>query len=144
MLTQPWLIYALAAAAAAALTNLLGRFGVQRIDSTFATTLRSAVMFLFMLAVCSRFGKWRHWRDLDHLALTMIILSGIAGATSWLMGFKALSMATGTVWRVGSIDKLSVPLAAVAAAIVFGERPTPVNWVGIALIATGGALAAWR
>jgi transporter family protein len=144
MSSQPWLIYALAAAAAAALTNLLGRVGVSHVDSTFATTIRSSVMFAFLLIVSTRLGKWQHWRQLDHFGLTMIVLSGIAGATSWLMGFKALSMASGTVWRVGSIDKLSVPIAAVVAFLVLGERPAGVNWIGIALIAVGGALAAYR
>jgi transporter family protein len=144
MFTQPWLPYAIAAAIAAALTNILGRIGVGKLDSTFATTVRSAVMFLFMLAACTQLGKWGHWRSLNRFGLMMIILSGIAGATSWLMGFKALSIASGTVWRVGAIDKMSVPLAAVLAVLFLNERPLPINWLGIALIAAGGCLAAWK
>lgn len=144
MLNQPWLIYAFGAAVAAALTNIFGRIGVARIDSTFATTVRSAVMLLFLLAVCTKLDRWQHWRSLNRTALTMIVLSGLAGATSWLMGFKALSMAEGTIWRVSAIDKLSVPLAAVLAAVFLMERPSAVNWLGLALIAAGGWLAAWR
>jgi len=144
MFNQPWLIYAFGAALAAALTNIFGRIGVSKIDSTFATTVRSGVMLLFMLAVCTRLGKWEHWRQLNGRALTMIILSGIAGATSWLLGFKALSMTSGKVWRIGAIDKLSVPIAAVTAAILLGEQPAGINWVGIALIAAVGCLAAYK
>jgi transporter family protein len=144
MFTQPWLMYAFAAAVAAALTNLFGRIGVERIDSTFATTVRSGVMLLFLVLVCTYRGLWHHSRNLNSLGLSMIVLSGLAGATSWLMGFKALSMAEGTVWRVGSIDKLSVPIAALLAFFFFKERPLPVNWLGLGLIALGGALSAWK
>src|SRR5277367_6486254 len=109
MFTQPWLIYAVAAAVAAALTNLFARVGMSQIDSIFATTLRSGVMLLFTLAVCTRLGRWEHWRSLNRQSIIFITLSGVAGATSWLMGFKALSLASGTIWHVSSIDKLSVP-----------------------------------
>lgn len=141
---QPWLIYALAAAVAAALTNLFARVGMSQIDSIFATTLRSAVMLLFTLAVCTQLGRWGHWRSLDRKSIVFITLSGIAGATSWLMGFKALSLASGYVFRVGSIDKLSVPLAAVLAVVFLNERPLAINWAGIALIALGGWLTSWK
>jgi transporter family protein len=144
MFNQPWLIYAFAAAVAAALTNLFGRVGMRGIDSTFATTVRSAVMFLFLLIVCTKLDRWQHWQKLNRLAVLMIVLSGLAGATSWLMGFKALSLAEGTVWRVGAIDKLSVPIAAVLAALLLNERPAGINWIGLCLIAVGGALAAWK
>jgi len=144
MFTQPWIVYAALAAVAAALTNIFGRIGVKHIDSTFATTMRSAVMFVFMLAACTRLDRWQHWRQLDSRAAFWIVLSGAAGATSWLFGFKALSLSTGTVWRVGSIDKLSVPLAAVLALIILGEKPGLVNWVGIGLIVCGAWLSALK
>lgn len=144
MFQQPWLYYALAAAGAAALTNVFARIGMADLDSVFATTVRSAVMLIFLLIVCTQLGRWQHWRNVDRLSLTMIILSGVAGATSWMMGFKALSLAQGMVYRVGAIDKMSVPLAVVLALVFLGERPAAINWLGILLIAAGGCLAAWK
>jgi transporter family protein len=137
---QSWLFYAVLAAVAAAAANLFARVGVSEIDSTFATTIRSVVMVSFMLIVCTWVGRWHHWEKLNGVAMTMIVLSGLAGATSWLFGFKALSLAEGMVYRVSAIDKLSVPIAVVLAVIFLRERPLAVNWMGIGLIAVGAYL----
>lgn len=64
------------------------------------------------------------------------LLSGIAGATSWLFYFMALK--TGAVSQVAPIDKLSVVFAVVLAVIIFGEQVTIAHAIGIALIAVGG------
>jgi transporter family protein len=96
-------------------------------------------MTLFLLAVCSTLGVWSHFRSLHAKAVVMIVLSGVAGAVSWLFYFKAIQI--GTVSKVAPIDKLSMPLAILLAALVLGEHPTKLNWVGIALIAGGAYLA---
>ena len=70
----------------------------------------------------------------------MIALSGLAGATSWLFGFKALDVG-GQVSQVAPIDKLSVPLAAVLAFFLLRDRPSVINWAGIVLITFGHT---WR
>ena len=59
----------------------------------------------------------------------MIALSGVAGATSWLFGFKALA-AGGQVSQVMPIDKLSVPLAAILSVLLLRDRPSTINWTG--------------
>jgi transporter family protein len=71
--------------------------------------------------------------------MPMVILSAVAGATSWLFYFKALQVADAS--RVAPIDKLSMPLAILLAVLFLGERPSGVNWLGIALIAGGAYLA---
>jgi bacterial/archaeal transporter family protein len=43
---------------------------------------------------------------------------------------------------VAPVDKLSVVLVAIFGVLVFGERPTPVGWFGIAIIGCGAALIA--
>jgi transporter family protein len=72
--------------------------------------------------------------------LVAIILSGVAGAVSWLFYFRAIQL--GRVSQVAPIDKLSMPFAVVLAVILLGDRPTLVNWLGIALIGAGAYLAA--
>jgi transporter family protein len=136
-----WLIYALLAAVAAALTNIFGKIGVKEIDSNLATTLRSFVMVLFLVAVCSVQRLWSRLPTVHAQAMLMIVLSGLAGATSWLFGFKALQVG-GEVSQVSPIDKMSVPLAVVLAVIFLRERPGPINWVGVILITLGAYLTA--
>lgn len=138
---QPWLIYALLAAACAAAVPLLAKVGMEGIDSTLATAVRAVVMVVFLFAVCTAEKVWHELPTIRGRALLMITLSGIAGAASWLFGFKALQVG-GRVTQVAPIDKLSVPLAALLAFILLHERPTRLNWLGIGLIVAGAYLTA--
>jgi bacterial/archaeal transporter family protein len=140
MLEQRWLIYAVVAAVSAAVVGILGKVGMRDVNPILATALRSVVMMVFTLVVCSVKKRWEHLSQVNATAYLMIALSGIAGATSWIFGFEALHLAA--VSKVAPIDKLSVPLAAILAVIFLGERPTAVNWTGIALIAVGAYLTA--
>ena len=135
-----WLIYALLAALAASLVGIFGRLGVSRIDDNLATTVRSAIMTLMLLGFATVIGAWDKIAELRApRPVLAIILSGAAGATSWIFYFKALKLAE--VSKVAPIDKLSMPLGILLAVIFLKERPTPINWLGIALIAGGAFLA---
>jgi transporter family protein len=70
------------------------------------------------------------------------VLSGLATGASWVCYFRALKL--GDASQVAPIDKLSVVLVAVFGFIFLGERPTGVNWLGIALIAAGAILVGWK
>ena len=140
MFTQRWLVYALLSAASAALVGIFAKLGMKEVDSTLATAVRSVVMTAFLLAVCTATGLWSQVRTIHARAAVMIDLSGVAGAVSWLFYFKAIQV--GGVSKVAPIDKLSMPLAILLAVLLLGERPTWVNWAGIALIAGGAYLAA--
>lgn len=135
-----WLIYALLSAGCAALVGVFGKIGMKNVDSTLATTVRSLVMSALLLAVCTGVGAWGRASGIQGRALAMIVLSGVAGAVSWLFYFRAIQ--AGTVSQVAPIDKLSMPLAVLLAVVVLGDRPTRVNWAGIVLIAAGAYLAA--
>ncbi len=137
-----WLIYALLSAACAAFVGIFGKLGMKDLDANLATTVRSLVMTLFLLLLSTFTGVWGKIPSLQSAgprAWTMIILSGIAGATSWLFYFRAIQV--GTVSQVAPIDKLSMPLAILLAVFILGDRPTTTNWLGIALIAGGAYLA---
>jgi transporter family protein len=135
-----WLVYALLSAAAAALVPIFGKLGMKEADDTLATTVRSGVMTLVLLVIATVLGSWSKVSTLSGKAMGMIVLSGLAGATSWLFYFKAVRV--GEVTRVAPIDKLSMPLAIILAALLLGERPSAVNWTGVALIVAGAYLAA--
>ncbi len=139
---QRWLVYALLSAGAASLVGIFGKIGMKDINSTLATTIRSVVMTAFLVALCGGMGLWSKAQSLHGRALTMIVLSGLAGAVSWLFYFKAIQV--GTVSQVAPIDKLSMPLAVMLAVLLLGDRPGPANWFGIVLIAFGAYLAALK
>ncbi len=134
-----WLFYALLSAAAAALIPIFAKLGMAGVDSNLATTIRSIVMTLFLVGFCLWYRLGGQLRTVHSRAMTMIVLSGLAGALSWLFYFRAIKI--GQVSKVAPIDKLSMPFAILLAALLLGDRPTPLNWLGILLISTGAYLA---
>ena len=140
MFEQRWLIYALLSALCAAFVPIFGKVGMKGINDTLATGIRSIIMTIFLLGLCTVMGVWSKLHTITARPLTMIALSGLAGASSWLFYFKALQVGEPT--QVAPIDKMSVPFAAGLAFLLLKDRPTVVNWVGILVIAVGAYLAA--
>lgn len=134
-----WLFYALLSAVSAALVAIFGKIGLQQLDANTATAVRAIVMALFLVGVVVAQGKLNLVGTVfaDKKALLFIILSGVAGALSWLFYFMAIK--SGEVSKVAPIDKLSVVFAVLLAVILFGEKVSLIAGIGIALI-TGGAL----
>ncbi|MET3848770.1 MULTISPECIES: EamA family transporter [Paenibacillus] len=137
-----WLIYALLSAAAAALVSIFGKIGLQNIDANAATAIRAVIMALFLLGVIAVQGKFGQLGSIftQKKALSFIVLSGVAGATSWLFYFMALKY--GKVSQVGPIDKLSVVIAVILAFLFLGEKISWLNSAGVVLIAIGALLVA--
>jgi len=134
-----WLLFAILSAVAAAFVGIFGKLGMEKIDSNLATVVRSIVMTLFLLVACTVLGVWTKLPTLHGRAIWMIVLSGVAGAVSWLFYFRAIQL--GHVSQVAPIDKLSMPFAVVLAVLILGDRPSGLNWLGVILIVTGGYLA---
>jgi len=133
-----WIIYALLSAAFAALVAIFGKIGLQGIDSTLATTVRSVVMALFLFIVSLSLGKFNLISTIKNKTLLFIVLSGIAGALSWLFYFVALK--TGLASGVAAVDRLSVVFVVVFSILFLGEQ---FNWftaVGALLITIGAVL----
>ena len=134
-----WLLYALISAGAASLVPIFGKLGLSGIDTTVATTVRSAVMTFFLLGIVIFSGVQIKTLAVKGWPLIWIISSAIAGAVSWLFYFKAIRI--GSVSKIAPIDKLSMPLTVVLAVLLLNERYSKINWIGIALIIIGAALA---
>lgn len=137
-----WLFYALLSAASAALVAIFGKIGLQQLDANTATAVRAIVMALFLVGVVVVQGKLNLVGTVfaDKKALLFIILSGVAGALSWLFYFMAIK--SGEVSKVAPIDKLSVVFAVVLAVILFGEKVSLVAGMGITLITAGALMVA--
>ncbi|MCC7351690.1 MAG: EamA family transporter [Phycisphaerales bacterium] len=134
-----WLVYAVLSAVAASLVGIFGKIGMAQVDSTLATGIRSIIMTLFLMAVCGMAGVWSKIHTVSGRSLLMIVLSGLAGAISWLFYFRAIQL--GPVSQVAPIDKLSMPLTVILAILLLRERPGMWNMVGVAMIVAGAYLA---
>ncbi|NIF32752.1 EamA family transporter [Enterobacter sp. Cy-643] len=137
-----WLVYALLSAATAALVAIFGKVGLQHLDANTATAVRAVVMALFLVGVVVVQGKLNLISTVfaDKKALLFILLSGVAGALSWLFYFMAIK--SGDVSKVAPIDKLSVVFAVILAVILFGEKVSLIAGIGVALITCGALMVA--
>jgi len=133
-----WIGYALLSAIAAAATAVLAKVGVEGVSSNLATAIRTSVVLVFAWLIVWGAGDMAGVRGLRTRTVVFLGLSGIATAISWLAYFKALQLAPAS--RVAPIDKLSLPLTILLAAVLLGE---PMSWrvvTGVALIVVGALL----
>lgn len=137
-----WTFWALLSAGFAALTAVFGKLGVQGVDSNLATLIRTLVILGLLSVIVAATGAYQGLAAVGGRTYLFLILSGLATGASWLCYYRALQL--GPASRVAPIDKLSVVLVAMFAIAFLGERPSPREWVGIAMIAGGAALIAWQ
>jgi transporter family protein len=133
-----WWVYALASAFAAAFTAILAKIGVEGIPSNLATAVRTTVVVLFAWAIAIAGGEQQHLSVVRGRPLLFLALSGIGTGLSWLAYFRALQLAPAS--RVAPIDKLSLALTIVLAALILGEH---ISWkvgLGAALMVIGALL----
>jgi transporter family protein len=138
-----WLVYALLSAVSAAGVAILGKLGLQGVDSTLATTLRAIVMALLLIITSLALGKL-NGVSVSALASRdwmFIVLAGVAGAASWFFYFFALKI--GAVNNVVVIDRLSVVFVVILSAIFLGEALTWKTALGVALMVGGALLVAF-
>ncbi|MDO9222499.1 MAG: EamA family transporter [Caulobacter sp.] len=138
----PWQAWALLAAAFAALTAIFGKVGVEDINSDFATLIRTAVILAVTAGIVASTGAWQPLASVSSKSWIFLTLSGLATGASWLCYYRALKL--GPAAQVAPIDKLSIVLVAVFATLFLGEKLTPKNWLGVALVAVGALLVAAR
>jgi len=130
-----WILFGFLSALFAALVAIFGKIGVKNIDTTLATTVRAVIMALFLIIASLVLGKQSLISQINSKAMLFIVLSGIAGALSWLSYFLALKI--GEVKGVAVLDRFSVVLAILLAALFLGESITVKNWIGMILITAG-------
>lgn len=134
-----WILYGLGSAFFAACVAILAKLGLEKIDSTLATIVRSIIMALFLVAVGVVFRKFNgfSFHSLSNREWVLIALSGIAGALSWLCYFLALR--SGAASKVTVIDRLSLVMVIILAAIFLGEK-LKLSTVAGSLLMVAGAL----
>lgn len=135
-----WQLWALLSAVFAALTAIFAKIGVENVNSDYATFVRTIVILIAAGTIVFATGQWQAPGDVSSRTWLFLILSGLATGASWLCYFRALKL--GQAAQVAPIDKLSVVLVAVIAAVFLGEKLSAVNWAGVALIGGGAVLVA--
>jgi transporter family protein len=133
-----WLTWALLSAVFAAATAVLSKTGLRGVDADAAQAVRTAVVLLAVLALIATSGGWRAIPQFTVQTWLLLVLAGLATAASWVCYFRAL--AAGPASRVAAIDKLSVPLVAIFAALFLAERLGFQGWLGVMLMAAGAVL----
>lgn len=141
-LIETWQFWALLSAVAAASTAIFAKIGISGIGSDFATMIRTVVVLIALIAIVALTGQWQPLGEISGRTYLFLTLSGLATGASWLCYFRALKL--GEASRVAPIDKLSVVFVAVLAALFLGERLAAINWLGVALIATGAVLVSLK
>ncbi len=139
---QAWLPWALGSAGFAALTAIFAKIGIERLNSDFATLIRTGVILVVTTAFVLATGQMQPLSAVNRKTWIFLVLSGLATGASWLCYFRALKL--GDAARVAPIDKLSVVLVALFGTLLLGERLSGPNWAGVGLIAAGAILVAYR
>ena len=133
-----WVLYAFISAGAAALTAVLAKRGVEGVPATLATAVRTVVVVVFAWLMVFGLQQHREFKTLTPRALTYLFLSGIGTGVSWLAYFRALQL--GPASRVAPIDKLSLPLTILLAALWLNESITWKTALGVLLMTIGALL----
>ena len=133
-----WLIFALLSAVFAALTSILAKVGIEGVNSTLATAVRTVVVVAMSWGMVFLTHTQSGLPDISRKRWLFLILSGLATGASWLCYYRALQL--GDASKVVPIDKLSVVLTLVLAFVFLHEQFTVKSLLGCVLIAAGTLL----
>ena len=132
---KKWLLYAVGSAVFASLTSILGKIGIQDVNSNLGTAIRTAVVLVMAWIVVFVTGKQDTVKDIDRKSWLFIIFSGFATGGSWLCYYRALQ--TGPASVVVPIDKLSILVTIAFSYIVFHEKLSLKSGTGLLFVVVG-------
>ena len=133
-----WSALALGSSVFAALTSILAKIGIEGVNSNLATAVRTAVVLLMSWGMVFITNSQAGLADISRRSWLFLILSGLATGASWLCYYKALQI--GEASKVVPIDKLSVVITMILAAVILHEQFTAKSILGCVLIAVGTLL----
>lgn len=129
---KAWLIYALLSALFASLTSILGKVGIENVESNLGTAIRTIVVLVMAWIIVFATKKQRDIKKIDKRSLIFLILSGVATGASWLCYYKALQDGLASI--VVPIDKLSILVTVLFAYIFLKEKLSKKSLLGLILI----------
>ncbi len=136
-----WQMWAALSALFAALTAIFAKVGVENVNSDLATLIRTIIVLCVLSLIVYGTGQFQNPAQISSRTYLFLLLSGLGTGASWLCYFRALKI--GNAAQVAPVDKMSVVLVAIFGAAFLGEKLSPVNWLGVALVAAGALLVAF-
>ena len=133
-----WLLLALGSSVFAALTSILAKVGISGVNSNLATAIRTFVVLLMAWGMVFLTNAQSGISEISRRSWVFLVLSGLATGASWLCYYKALQL--GDASKVVPIDKLSVIITMILAAVFLHEKFTPKSILGCVLLAAGTLL----
>lgn len=133
-----WFVFALLSAVFAALTSILAKIGIEGVNSNLATAIRTMVVMGMAWVMVFITNAQHGLSEISRRSWLFLVLSGLATGASWLFYYRALQI--GEASKVVPVDKLSVVITLVMAAIFLHEQFTVKSIIGCALIAAGTLL----
>ncbi|WP_238323011.1 EamA family transporter [Gorillibacterium massiliense] len=133
-----WLIYALLSALFAALTSILGKVGIENVESNLGTAIRTLVVLFMAWIIVLATRKGKEIKNIEQKSWLFLVLSGLATGLSWLCYYRALQ--DGQASLVVPIDKLSILVTVLFAYVFFKEKLSKKSMVGLTLIVCGTLL----
>ncbi len=130
-----WLILALCSSVFAALCSILAKIGIEGVNANLATAIRTAVVLIMSWGMVFLTNAQSGIHDISRKSWLFLILSGLATGASWLCYYHALQL--GDVSKVVPIDKLSIVITILLAALLLGEALTVKSMIGILLLTAG-------
>ena len=133
-----WLLFALGSAVFASLTTILGKTGIEGVESNLGTAIRTCVVLVMSWVMVFVSGKQREVRHISRREMGFICLSGLATGASWLCYYRALRDGLASV--VVPVDKLSILVTVLFSYLVFREKLSRRAWLGLAGVVAGTLL----
>ncbi len=133
-----WIIYAVLSAVFASLTAILGKVGIENVESNLGTAIRTVVVLIMAWAIVFATGKQSGITSISRRSWVFLVLSGIATGLSWLCYFRALQAGPASV--IVPIDKLSIVLTVIFAYFFFREKLSKKALLGLVLMVVGTLL----
>ncbi len=133
-----WLLFAILSSVFAAATSILAKVGIEGVNSTLATAIRTVVVLVMSWGMVFLTNAQTGLSEIGKKSWLFLILSGLATGASWLCYYKALQM--GDASKVVPIDKLSVVITLVLAFVFLHEEMTAKSVIGCILIGVGTLL----
>jgi transporter family protein len=135
MMFDSWQSWAVLSAIFAALSTIAAKPVLSAVDSDVAQFVRTLFVVVVLSLLIGVSGKLQHLSHLSQRTWAFLALSGLATCASWVCYFRALFR--GDASRVASVDKLSVILVAIFAALVLRERLSLLSWIGVGVTTIG-------
>lgn len=130
-----WLVFAVLSAIFAAITSILAKIGIEGVNSNLATAIRTVVVVLMAWGIVALTNAQSGIAEISKRSWIFLTLSGLATGASWLCYFKALQL--GDASKVVSVDKFSIVITLVMAAVFLHEQFTVKTIIDSVLITLG-------